>query len=201
MENNQTKICSKCKVEQGLSCFAKSGRGKNGLRSDCKKCFRRYEITNSEKIAARKKAFYIANKKTMNAIKKIYNEKNKEALAKRRIVYREENKEAIAYRQKIYDKSPAGVASRKNTKYKRRSKERQGDVTTQQLLELEQSAKVCYWCNCSLKKAKVHIDHYVPLSRGGEHTLSNLVVSCAICNRKKFAKSPYDFANSVGKLL
>jgi len=84
---------------------------------------------------------------------------------------------------------------------RRRSLTKQGDVTNIQLLELQQNAKVCYWCKCLLKNVKVHIDHYVPLSKGGLHTLSNLVVSCSKCNLSKEAKLPNDFANSIGRLL
>lgn len=111
------------------------------------------------------------------------------------------NKEKCNIRNKEYFATDIGKAVRKNNKHKRRSIERQGDVTNKQLLELEQNAKTCYWCNKSLKNKQIHIDHYVPLAKGGEHTLSNLVVSCNKCNMSKCAKDPLLFANSLGKLL
>lgn len=61
--------------------------------------------------------------------------------------------------------------------------------------------KVYYWCSCSLKNKTTHIDHYEPLSRGGAHTISNLVVSCSNCNLRKRAKDPIEFAQSIGRLL
>jgi len=115
--------------------------------------------------------------------------------------YRQVNREKLAECRKAYFQTQNGKAVRKNSKHKRRTITKQGDVTTQQLLELQSSAKVCYWCGVSLKGKKVHIDHYVPLSKGGEHTLSNLVVSCASCNLSKHAKDPLVFAHSVGKLF
>jgi len=33
-----------------------------------------------------------------------------------------------------------------------------------------------------------HFDHIVPLSRGGDHSQSNLQILCASCNRKKYTK-------------
>lgn len=60
--------------------------------------------------------------------------------------------------------------------------------------------KVCYWCGIRCAKS-YHVDHYVPLSRGGAHELDNLVISCGPCNIKKNAKDPIEFAQSIGKLL
>jgi len=111
------------------------------------------------------------------------------------------NSEASKSRNKKWYKTDIGKIFLKNKRHSRRTKTKQGDVTTTQLLHLEQNAKVCYWCNVSIKNKVVHIDHYVPLSVGGEHTISNLVVSCSKCNLKKHAKDPIKFANSIGRLL
>ena len=35
-----------------------------------------------------------------------------------------------------------------------------------------------------------HIDHFYPLSKGGQHSLANLVPSCKKCNQSKSAKIP-----------
>jgi len=44
----------------------------------------------------------------------------------------------------------------------------------------------CYWCSGKTKRFEQ--DHVIPLSRGGLHTASNVVASCATCNRKKSNK-------------
>ena len=103
--------------------------------------------------------------------------------------------------KKIYSQSEKGKIIDKNKHHKRRAIKKSGDVTTKQLLELQQNAKNCYWCNTSLKNKVVHIDHYVPLSRGGLHTITNLVVACSECNLKKHAKDPFVFALEKGRLL
>ncbi|MFI8830536.1 HNH endonuclease [Streptomyces afghaniensis] len=43
----------------------------------------------------------------------------------------------------------------------------------------------------------MHVDHLVPLARGGAHSLSNLVPACQRCNTSKGAKDPYDFAGEL----
>ena len=49
----------------------------------------------------------------------------------------------------------------------------------------------CAYCGA---KTKVGIDHVVPLSRHGEHNISNIVPCCVDCNTKKNAKLPLSFA-------
>jgi len=60
--------------------------------------------------------------------------------------------------------------------------------------------KRCYWCGGKCSR-NYHVDHYIPLSRGGKHEVSNLVIACQTCNLRKHAKDPLDFAKEVGRLL
>jgi 5-methylcytosine-specific restriction endonuclease McrA len=47
-------------------------------------------------------------------------------------------------------------------------------------------ARPCHYCG----EPSAHVDHYVPLARGGTHTLDNLRPACALCNTSKGAKLP-----------
>lgn len=255
------KKCSKCKVEQDISCFYKDNRAKDLLQCSCIICSKSYYAENNESVRQRVKCYYNKNQKNIIAYSKEYYHKNKESISIKKKVYnlknkddisiykkqyRYENKEAISknlkmYYQKnkdyilnsvkinyiknrklkaeyhrhyrvvnkialqeyrnLYAKTAKGMAISKNVMHSRRQILGRGDVTTKQLTELLNNAKVCYWCNVSLKKVKVHIDHYVPLAKGGEHTLSNLVISCQKCNNQKGAKDPIEFANIKSRLL
>ena len=87
-----------------------------------------------------------------------------------------------------------------NNAAKRRAQKEHG-CSSREIKEWSQSQKkVCYWCeiNC---QGNYHIDHYIPLSKGGEHKIDNLVISCPSCNFRKSAKDPYDFAQERGKLF
>jgi 5-methylcytosine-specific restriction endonuclease McrA len=46
----------------------------------------------------------------------------------------------------------------------------------------------CYWCDKTILSKDLHFDHIVPLSKGGEHSVENLCVSCEACNCAKQAK-------------
>ncbi len=75
------------------------------------------------------------------------------------------------------------------------------EVTKADFLEwLEGQEKVCYWCNAKCGE-KFHIDHYMPLAKGGKHHPDNLVIACPSCNLRKNAKDPYEFAAQLGRLF
>lgn len=223
----QTKICTKCKIEKALKYFYKRKNRPCGVKSFCIECSniinKKYRHENNEKISTYNKQYSLINKYRLIEYRRVNRKKNaertkkwtienKNILSERKKAYRIKNSEYFkSYRIKNknklsiymsqYQKSKIGKISIKNTYHKRRTKTKQGDVTTKQLLELQQSAKVCYWCNASLKNKKVHLDHYTPIVKGGEHTLSNLVISCAKCNQHKSSKDPIIFANSLGRLF
>jgi len=44
----------------------------------------------------------------------------------------------------------------------------------------------CIYCGAPYEE----MDHYIPLVRGGEHSIENLYPSCTSCNRKKNSKIP-----------
>lgn len=201
---NKEKICAKTRE------WTKNNKDRK-IETD-----REYREKNKEKQTLVQKEYYHKNKLFIGIKRREYylkNEKKRKEYAKN---YYQENKERCMYLAKLYvennrDKlneyfrkrrlSPIGRANEINQRNKRRTATKQGDVTSKQLLDLQNNAKICYWCGVSLKKVKTHIDHYTPISKGGKHTISNLVVSCAFCNISKNDKDPIKFANKKGKLL
>lgn len=58
----------------------------------------------------------------------------------------------------------------------------------------------CAICAVSVRE-KYHVDHIMPLAKGGEHTPANLQLLCPSCNVRKSAKHPVDYMQSRGFLL
>jgi 5-methylcytosine-specific restriction endonuclease McrA len=83
---------------------------------------------------------------------------------------------------------------------RRRAQEKQGDSTAAIRKWIKSAPKVCHWCGIKCAK-EYHVDHYEPLSKGGKHVVTNLVIACPGCNLKKNAKDPYEFAATVGRLF
>lgn len=50
----------------------------------------------------------------------------------------------------------------------------------------------CFYCGGNFD----HVDHYIPLVKGGPHSLQNVRPSCESCNLHKGSKMPTDFLES-----
>lgn len=59
----------------------------------------------------------------------------------------------------------------------------------------------CSYCPAVVHGKDAHIDHVIPLSRGGKHLLSNLCVSCQPCNNRKYNKLPHEFLATRQRVL
>ena len=69
-----------------------------------------------------------------------------------------------------------------------------GDYTPLDVLFIyESQAGRCAYCQCGLGQS-FHIDHKIPLSRGGTNSKENLCCACFSCNRRKHAKTAEEFA-------
>ena len=200
-----TKICTKCNTEKELIEFGNLSTTKDGKQFRCKECrnlsaresIQRGDSNHKEVL----KKSYQKHKEKRIKEKAEYRESNRKLLADKQKEYYRENKERIRDYGKMYRATEQGKTVKRNSDHKRRTLTKNGDVTVQQLKELYLTAKNCYWCNTKLNKNNTHLDHLMPLSKGGEHTLSNLVISCRKCNLSKNAKDPIEFANKLGRLF
>lgn len=84
---------------------------------------------------------------------------------------------------------------------KRRAQKANADqcVTVADIREItKRQGGKCAHCQ---KPTKLTIDHIVALARGGQHHKTNIQMLCGICNSRKGAKDPIEFAQSRGMLL
>ena len=44
---------------------------------------------------------------------------------------------------------------------------------------------ICTYCGIKIHPSAIHLDHRLPVSKGGGHTLDNLCVTCQPCNNAK----------------
>lgn len=56
----------------------------------------------------------------------------------------------------------------------------------------KQLGNKCAYCSTPLNHGG-HVDHIVPVSRGGKNEPENLTLACARCNLEKHAKTPEEF--------
>lgn len=55
----------------------------------------------------------------------------------------------------------------------------------------------CFYCNGRLRIEDMHMDHYVPRSKGGSYNIKNIVASCPRCNLIKNNLSHDDFLRKI----
>lgn len=55
---------------------------------------------------------------------------------------------------------------------------------------------LCWWCENPLGD-DWHVDHRVPLSKGGKNDAGNIVCSCKTCNLKKKERSSWEFCGRL----
>lgn len=75
----------------------------------------------------------------------------------------------------------------------------EGSYTAADIKLLLKSQKhQCWWCSVKLVGKDYHIDHRIPLSRGGSNAPENLCITCPSCNLSKNNKLPQEWN---GRLL
>lgn len=126
------KVCSKCKRELPEEMYTKDKYKKDGLRSNCKDCTKKYTEENKERIYEHHKQWMLANPdydkihyqdnrdryinnfreyyKNNSDYYKQYRERNAEIISVKSKIYEQENKEKIAQRKKEYNKQHPEVS-------------------------------------------------------------------------------------------
>lgn len=164
---------------------------------------RRAEIyrQNPEKYRAQSVASYWRNPETRRAAAVAWNAANKDVVTQRNAAYYEADKEGQRARALVwyYENPEKASALRQNRRA--RVKAAEGSYTAEELQNLFRLQRgKCTYC-CTSLKSGYHVDHYIPLARGGTNWISNIRLACKTCNLKKSAKDPLKFAQENGLLL
>lgn len=170
------KVCGKCEEWKVFDEFNKCKSKKNGYQSSCKQCYKEYNQTNQEKISQQRKK---------------YRQSNKEKMAE----YRQTNKEKLTKQMKEYRQSEQGKAARYKIRIKRLSYKHKVNFTPHERKHiLDRDNWSCQCCGIEVHDEsigkwntpnKCHIDHIVPISKGGNSESRNLRVLCRTCNLSK----------------
>lgn len=186
------KKCSKCKKEKDAFLFNKNKRKQSGYSTECKECVNNYNkvyrarlenkkiateynkiyrIEKAKKIAVTKEAYILRHEEEIRIIKKRHYENNK-----------------MAYKGRVAQYKKDNPSQYKEYEYRRRAAKNGSVVeyfSVQDILNMYSDH--CFYC---IAGAFEHLDHYIPLSKGGTHTLENVRPSCKKCNLSKNNKLP-----------
>jgi 5-methylcytosine-specific restriction endonuclease McrA len=149
---------------------------------------RRYHAAHRDERRAKDRAWRAKHRQRLKVLRKAI-AATPEAQAKSRLYY-QENRETILVKHKHYVQSFPKAQKAANARYRARKKgAARSDLTAKQWEEIKSAyGHRCVYCGKKFKRLTK--DHIIPLSRGGDHTVSNIVPACMSCNRKKHANAP-----------
>jgi len=166
---------------------------------------RKWRERNKEKVKREGKAYYAQNRQSLNEYRRKYQQENRDVLNKvSREHYRLNHAERLQYAKEYRENHSDSVAGAmkewaKNNQPRvihfRRARSqwlRAGEGITSEDIErqYQQQKGRCYWCS-NPTNGNFHLDHVIPLSKGGEHSPANAVVSCPHCNLSKGKRLPF----------
>jgi 5-methylcytosine-specific restriction endonuclease McrA len=199
------RACTKCGISKPFTEFSKEPRNKSGFCSSCKDCNnsrskanyeanreerlkyqRQYHADNADQAREYARKWRKKNRDKIKVYRKTFVNRHREKeLARNRIksrIYRQEHPEKVRQWSRDYIRRHPERVALKN--HNRRVKGKEFVVTEAEIAKIYASS--CAHCNSS---SKMTIDHIVPLSRGGKHSIGNLQPLCQSCNYSKSNKT------------
>lgn len=167
----------------------------------------KYRSENKEERKAAARARYAANRDRYLSKNRLWVSKNKEIVKELNRKWHYLNRDRILSLNKDrYIKNRSHILEQvkeysiKNPhiglkcRTKRRMRLRNRSIGNDHLIDgfvksvRRNSQACCYYCKIVFNGEDAHIDHVIPLSRGGLHEIGNLCSSCVRCNMTKHSK-------------
>lgn len=129
------------------------------------------------------KQYRDCNLKRVREEEKNYYQQNKEVVKQKRRLYYEQHKDKVKAITGRYQRTHSELTRM----YRHRRKTKELNLPNSYCLEQWQLTKqyfnkCCAYCG---KEIVLQQDHFIPLSRGGEYTINNIIPACKSCNSSK----------------
>lgn len=151
-----------------------------------------YYLANKERKLAQSAEYYRTHREQVNAYKKRWAQENRDKSLNSK---RKWNTTNHAYFRAYKKKHPEYSRLKEHTRRAKRNGNG-GSYSVQEEMELFawQQGR-CHYCGTLLYSCMpYHLDHKIPLSRGGSNSIENIAISCQRCNALKHDKTEKEFA-------
>jgi 5-methylcytosine-specific restriction endonuclease McrA len=191
-----------------LSEYYKDKKNRDGLYTRCKECHkqstkrwgeknreRRNKIAmdsyyrNHEKQLERMREYKRRNKEKMAADFQKYYKANPEYFRKKAQRYRAEHLEIVREKEAAYYQANREQIRARKRAYRARKYGAPSDLWERPEI-LKRDNYTCQYCGFQGDALYLHVDHYVPLGKGGTDLRDNVVTACIPCNQSKHDKLP-----------
>lgn len=189
--NMQEKKCPKCGQIKDIGDFYSNKSRRDGFSVYCKDCIkndsREYNERNKKQCKERLQKWREENPEKVKEQNRRWREENPDKEFEKQKRYRETHEEQLYLKGKKYREEHRDYFYNKARERKLSQKAlSDGTVTleAEQFIYDEQNGK-CAYCGCDLNESGKHLDHIIPLSKGGLHTINNVHWTCPTCNLSK----------------
>ena len=160
---------------------------------------RQWRENNKERKKDRDKRYYQVNKNRIRELQRKYREENKDQYRVYFENWKAENSERYKEAYTLWRKKHEELVRAYKRNYKARKKHAEGTHNGRDIerLYVKQGGK-CFYCGTKLNDV-FHVDHKVPLSRGGSNFPNNLALACPTCNLQKNDKTAEEYFDWVKK--
>jgi 5-methylcytosine-specific restriction endonuclease McrA len=192
------KICGGCGCTKPISpsFFRRRSGSVSGYVSRCKGCDRAYARINRARIAEQQRGYRQENRERKAAYDRARREADPDYNVRKCREYSAREGVAERTRQRVSEwqrNNPDKVRARNVRRRARKRKAEHVPYSGDDLRALYASqGGVCAYCPVPLVGG-YHVDHIVPLDRGGADRLDNLALACAPCNLSKGNKTRDEF--------
>lgn len=164
---------------------------------------KRYVAANAEKVAARKAAYYQRTREKWLAYFKAKYEAETAAILARQRARRERPDYAEAQAERLRKWHELHPNARGQYDQRRRARLRGVEVeAVERELVWERDGGLCRICGDGVvDPSGWHLDHIVPICKGGGHTFDNLAVTHPACNLRKSTADPREPGSPYAYLL
>lgn len=184
------KVCRICGIAKDRLEFYSRAGSKDGLRGECMSCTKDRVMNSPSKLAQKAAA---AERRAARvpfdpvAYKAAWYQQNRDRMLVLSTEWRAENQEKMRLYRRKWQKLNPDSGRRTSAAYLARKLGTDVRLVTRRDLErlIYRHRGLCAYCQ--LKPWK-HIDHVIPLARGGRHAIGNLLPACQDCNQSKGAK-------------
>jgi 5-methylcytosine-specific restriction endonuclease McrA len=144
---------------------------------------------NPEKVKAYMGAWTEANPEKRKANGAAYYERNPAKYMAKSAAWREANPDKVSLASVAYYEANAEAVKVGVRNYQARKGNAPGSHTVGDIAALHrQQNSRCNACGADFAQVKVHVDHIVPLAKGGANGADNLQLLCGPCNQSKGTK-------------
>ena len=136
---------------------------------------KQYAIKNVDKLHSYITKYNFDNRVKRRAYSKEWVEQNRDKYRKTQRAWKTKNIESVRMRGRLYQAA------------RRTGSDKQKPSFVQELMQIQ--GGLCVVCKVDIRN-KFHLDHILPVSRGGSGEKDNLQLLCVNCNCRKSARHP-----------